>query len=199
VNDLTIAITTRAGDGQTSGTRASFREVDALIALIPTLSQLRIKYTVIESSGDLVGKGEVTGKDILLLGGPNANELTKKALAKLAPKVTLETTGDPPTMKLFGRLYELQYSADGRDIDETYGLVIKTNNPFNRDSSGLTATLVLGLSGLGTSAAARLLVDEHLIKQLSMPGPPFDFAAVVRVSRVSGQDYDVLLEEARRL
>ena len=197
-NGLTIAITTRDG-GPTSGTRASFEEVSTLIALIPMLSQLRIEYNVIESLEKYVQKGDLTGKDVLFLGGPDSNILTEKALARLAGKIAVDTTGDPPTMKLSGRLYELQCSADGTDREVTYGLLIKTKNPFGREDSPLTATLVVGLGGIGTSAAARLLADEDLVKKLPMPGPPFDFAALVRCEHVSGKDYDVRLEKVWRL
>lgn len=194
-NGLTIAMTTRPGGYPASGTRASFREVRTLIALIPTFSQLRIRYEVIESA--LSRARQVTNKDILLLGGPNSNELTRSALDLLVPKVTIETTKDPPSVKLFNRLYELKYSADGSLIEEVYGIVIRTQNPFSSNPA-LTATLVMGLTGLGTTGAARLLVDEHLVKQLPIREPPFNFAAVVRVRPV-GEESVVTLEEVRRL
>jgi hypothetical protein len=194
-NGLIIAITTRPGDAPSSGTRASFREVRTLIELVPTFSRLRIRYDVIESFVDRAR--QIADRDILLLGGPNSNELTKAALDLLGTKVVLETTADPPSAKLFNRYYGLHYSTDGQRIEETYGLVIRINNPFSSNPN-LTATLVMGLTGLGTRGAARLLVDEHLAKQLLARDPHHNFAAGVRV-RPIGDESVVTLEEVWRL
>ena len=81
-NGLTIALSTRKGPLPRSGTRAGFSEVRALLALIPTLSQIRVPYTVTESL--ISTASQVTNKHVLLIGGPNSNELSKTALSLIA-------------------------------------------------------------------------------------------------------------------
>jgi hypothetical protein len=191
---LTIALTSRKGSSPRNGDRASLSEVRALLELIPTLSRLGIRYTLIAS---FIGTASrVTNKHILLLGGPNANELSRAALELLVPRLVIEAD-DHPSFTVFGRRYEPRYSANKSVVIETYGLVVRTTNPFSANTN-LTATIVIGLHGLGTGGAARLLVDENLLRRLTPQIARTDFVAIVRVRPV-GDEYVVKLEVAQAL
>jgi hypothetical protein len=191
---LTIALTSRRGSAPRSGGRASLEEVRALLQLVPTLSQLNIRYTVIASF--IRTASQITNKNILLFGGPDANELTRALLELLTPRVIIEAD-DHPSFTVFGRRYEPRYSAGKSTVIETYGLVMRTPNPFSSNPH-LTATLVMGLHGLGTGGAARLLVDESLLRNLISRLSQIDFVAIVRVRPV-GDEYAVKLEVVQEL
>lgn len=120
----------------------------------------------------------------------------RAALELLTPRVVIEDD-DYPSFTVFGRRYEPKYSADKSAVVETYGLVVRTPNPFS-SKSYLTATLVMGLHGLGTGGAARLLVDEHLLRSLTSQISCADFVAIVRVRPV-GDEYVVKLEVVQAL
>jgi hypothetical protein len=158
------------------------------------LSQLHIRYTVIPSF--IRTASQITNKNILLFGGPSSNELSRAALELLTPRVVIETD-DHPSFTVFGRRYEPIYSADKSAVTETYGLVARTSNPFSSNSH-FSATIVMGLHGLGTGGAARLLVDENLLRNLISQISGTHFVAIVRV-RPIGDEYVVKLEVVHAL
>ena len=193
--ELTIALSTRKGRLPRSGTRTGFSEVRALLALIPILSQIRVPYTVTES---LVSTANhVTNKHILLIGGPESNELSRAALSLMPLRFEIGDDPEARSFTIFGRCYESTYSPDKSLVEEDYGVVVRTLNPFSSDSS-LTATLVMGSHGLGTGGAAQLLVDEHLVRRVAAQVPLHEFLVVVRVRSV-GNDYVVKLEAVHAL
>jgi len=161
-----------------------------------TLYQLRVPYAIIESM--ISTASQVTTKNVLLIGGPSSNELAKEALALWAPRLKVEQAevDNENYLMVLDNYYRSIYSPDGV-VQEDYGLVIRTSNPFSSDPR-LSATLVMGSHGIGTGGAARLLVDKHLIKQLLALVPPDGFVAVVRVRSV-GNEYMVKLEVAQAL
>ena len=189
---LTIALTTRPGDSP-GRNRASFGEVRTLLALVPTFSYLHINYRLTESF--LSTAREVTDHNVLLLGGPNSNELTSAALDLLSPQLTVGvcTSG---TFTIFNREYKTKYAIDG-SIEESFGVVVRSSNPFSSDPA-LTFTAVFGLHSTGTGGAARLLTDEHLVGELRSRVPLTSFAAVVRVRPV-GEEFVVKLIDAKEL
>lgn len=194
-NGLTIALSTRKGPLSRSGTRAGFSEVRALLALIPILSQIRVPYTVTESL--ISTASQVTNKHILLIGGPNSNELSKAALSLIAVRYEIGVDPEARSFTVFDRCYESKYSPDKSIVEEDYGVVVRTVNPFSSDSR-LTATLVMGSHGLGTAGAAQLLVDEHLIRHVAAQVTLGEFLVVVRVRSV-GDEYVVKLEAVHSL
>ena len=108
--------------------------------------------------------------------------------------------GVDPTARsftVFDRCYESKYSPDKSIVEEDFGVVVRTVNPFSSDSR-LTATLVMGSHGLGTAGAAQLLVDEHLIRHVAAQVTLREFLVVVRVRSV-GDEYVVKLEAVHSL
>jgi hypothetical protein len=191
---LTIALASREGSSPRSRGLASLDEVRALLQLVPTLSQLHIRYTIIASF--IRTASQITNKNILLFGGPNANELSRAALELLTPQVAIEAD-DHPSFTVFDRRYEPRYSADKSAVIETYGLIVRTSNPFSSNTD-LTATLAMGLHGAGTGGAARLLVDENLLRCLTSQISRTNFIAILCVKPV-GDEYVLNLEVVRAL
>jgi hypothetical protein len=192
---LTIALSTRKGRLPRSGTRTGFSEVRALLALIPMLSQIRVPYTVTESL--ISTASQITNKHILLIGGPNSNELSKAALSLTSLQFQIGDDPNARSFTIFDHCYESTYSSDKSLVEEDYGVVVRTVNPFSSDS-GLTATLVMGSHRLGTGGAAQLLVDEHLIRRVAAQVTLSAFLVVVRVRSV-GNEYAVKLEAVHAL
>jgi hypothetical protein len=113
----------------------------------------------------------------------------------LAPQLSIGVcTGGSFT--IFGREYRTKYANDG-SIQESFGVVIRSSNPFSSDPS-LTLTAVFGLHSAGTGGAARLLTDEYLVKELRSRVPLDSFAAVARVCPV-GEDFAVRMLDAQEL
>lgn len=194
-NGLTIALSARKSHLPRSGTMTEFSEVRALLALIPTLNQIQVPYIVTES---LVGTAsQVANKHILLIGGPNSNELSKTALSLTSIQFQIGADPGARSFTVFGRSYESTYSPDKSLVEEDYGVVARTVNPFSSDSH-LTATLVMGSHWLGTGGAAQLLVDEHLIRRVAAQVALSKFLVVVRVRSV-GNEYVVKLEAVHAL
>lgn len=190
---LTIALSAHRDPLSKSGSKASFAEAQTLLSLAPTFSRLGIDYGIVESFISTASR--ITNRHILLFGGPLSNELAKAALELLAPKVSIEAQQSTvPVMTVGGRRYESEYSDDGKMVVETYGFIVRAQNPFSANHR-LTATLVMGLHGLGTAGAAQLLVSEHLVRQLGARLLKAEFVVIVRVRPIGGE-YSVQLEDA---
>jgi hypothetical protein len=121
--------------------------------------------------------------NLVLLGGPDGNVITKEVVEKL--HLTIRP-GDPALhiVTLYddarGKEYTPSRRADGELVND-YGVVVRAPNPLHPRSHVL---LIAGSYGSGTWAGARLITDpEFLRKPLVAAGLPFECIFDVDVVR----------------
>jgi hypothetical protein len=196
---LTIAMTNWKGPTPRSGTRTSFGEVRVLITLIPTLVRLGIPYRLTEST--MRTATEITRRDLLLIGGPDVNEISKKALELLLPRlgitIEIDSASTSRAFVINGRRYATEYGGDRSEIQLDYGVIVRCPNPFSANPH-LSATIVMGSHGLGTTGAALVLIDEYLAGLLLRRTSPAGFIAVVGARR-AGDETAVEIEYLQSL
>lgn len=130
-------------------------------------------------------------EDLVCIGGPKTNEVTRRLLDKIAPLLpdgvsfTTEATeqGSADAIRWAG---ERQKNTG----DVVHGMVIRCANPFDPDH---TLTVIAGMSTYGTEAAAQALVTCPELRQTwrqALRGERRGLAALVR-AEVATPDHDV--------
>jgi len=108
--------------------------------------------------------GTKLGKNLVLVGGPDANSVTKKVMEKLSTRLQL---GDPSRHiisivdSVSGEVFNPTVSSAG-EVTSDHGLVLRTANPFNPKAFVL---VLAGSFGQGTLAAALFVDQEDLLSQ----------------------------------
>lgn len=113
-------------------------------------------------------------KNLILLGGPDTNEVTKDALDLIRPyvEITEDKDDENGTMEVrdlrvapksdsnsSGRQRDGRYSA-GANLD--YGIIIRANNPFNPST---TIVIIAGAFGYGSWGGANLALREEFLEK----------------------------------
>jgi hypothetical protein len=110
--------------------------------------------------------GELYGSNLICIGGPDANSVTRLILEKLEYGIRLgipEQHDITITDVKNGRSYvpEVEHVARGETrVTLDHGVVIKEQNPFNRERCIL---ILAGSFGFGTWAAAKLLRSRQFL------------------------------------
>lgn len=192
-SSLTITLSAKPGRSPEANPRASFDEVRVLTSLIPTLIRLRIEYSIVDST--IGAARNLTSSNLLIIGGPNSNEVSREALRLLAPLLSIEIDREGPGVTVDDRHYAPQYGDSRTEVCYDYGFIIRAPNPFSSNPS-LSATLIMGFRGIGTAGAAQALTDEILARKILDEVGLANFVIVVGV-RPIGSERLVKIEHFR--
>ncbi|MEH7223193.1 hypothetical protein V7112_05200, partial [Bacillus sp. JJ1566] len=113
---------------------------------------------------------------LVSIGGPVHNPLTHKLLELINSPITFDNISHEIVDKNTGT----QYIAEVRDefIIKDYGLIIRTNNPFNKER---TVTILAGSRTYGTLSSAEALTMPFLKTLLRELGDSKNFALLLHV------------------
>jgi hypothetical protein len=154
--------------------------------IIPLLSRLGIRYTLLEAStadADTLGK-----MNLLIFGSTFVNEVSREFVEFLGSVLPMSSSMEPRQVTIANQEYTPTYSADGSHVVHDYALVVRAHNPYNKTSSRW-ALLIMGCHGFGTEGASRVLISRTLIRKILSEAGDKPFAAVVSV-RIVGRAYD---------
>jgi hypothetical protein len=119
--------------------------------------------------------GDHLRDNLVLLGGPDANRLTREVVTKIQSTVRF---GDPECHEivirdtLTGEAYLPKLTMDRKGIARDYGAIIKTRNPFDPSKHLLLAA---GSVGFGTWGALRYAIsDAFMASKPVRSGSPVD-------------------------
>lgn len=124
--------------------------------------------------------------DLVCIGGPKTNEVTKEVLARIRPLLpagtSLETVADVPGGRPTDRIiWQGSEHANGDAV--VYGLIIRCRNPLGH--RGGVLTILAGTGTYGTEAAAEALVTAREVRgpRIVLPrGKRRAYVALVRAS-----------------
>lgn len=109
--------------------------------------------------------GDLLNANLILLGGPDANSVTKEAVSKIRSTIQF---GNPEKYEIAfydstsNKVYapRLQ-SINSRKIANDYGIIFKTENPFSPDKQII---IIAGSFGYGTWAGAKYILSKSFIE-----------------------------------
>lgn len=135
----------------------------ALGKIMGTLNNIGIKNI------DVVPTYNFTGDryqdNLILIGGPDANKLTRETYDKLNTKLRFGNP-DRNEIALFdtskGETYVPKYNSNSQVVGD-YGFAFKTQNPYNQETN---AIILAGCFGFGTCAAAQIFESEKLLEKI---------------------------------
>jgi hypothetical protein len=154
--------------------------------IIPLISRLKIKYTLLEAStadADILGR-----MNLLVLGSTFVNEVSREFVEYLRSTLPISSSMEPRQITIANQTYAPTYSNDGSRVVHDYALVVRAPNPYDKTRSRW-ALMVMGCHGFGTEGATRVLIYGTLIRRILSEVGNGPFAAVVSV-RVVGRAYD---------
>ncbi|MBD2752637.1 TIR domain-containing protein [Spirosoma validum] len=135
------------------GDAISYTEVSAFLKVMGH-SSIRISYA------DRIS-GDSLGANLVLIGGPDANSITREVVSRIKTSLIF---GDPNrhevsfTDSITNTTYYPEYSRDYEEpISTDCGVIIKAENPFSPSNQVL---ILFGSYGYGTWAAAKLLTSR---------------------------------------
>jgi len=187
-----VVLTCRPGPFPRSTHRASVNEVRVLLEFVPAFSQMGIEYTVSDSL--VVMDPELQSANLLILGGPAVNSVSRRALESIQDTLPVGINLEDICITVSNRRYSPEYDEDTGTVVKDYGLVVRCRNPFDSASDSM-AFLVMGCHGFGTAGAAQLLLRTNLVRNLSAEVEQRDFVAIAEV-RVRGHDYSTRIVES---
>lgn len=121
--------------------------------------------------------GDRYQNNLILLGGPDANKLTREFYNKMETNLKF---GNPDINEItlkdskVGLRYGPKYGKNSRVIGD-YGFAFKTENPYNPESQVI---LLAGCFGFGTCSAAQLFESSRLLNEINK-SPNDEFEALV--------------------
>jgi hypothetical protein len=137
--------------------------------------------------------------DLVLIGGPVANEVTTTMMAKLDGVTSFAFAEDPDHDAAMvydlgsGRTLAPRYEESGYPVSD-YALIFRTPNPLAPDTSEIV--IVAGCFEHGTAAAAEKLGDRKLLRRLKKMK---HFEVLLETTVVNGAHYNTKVLEIRRI
>ncbi|MGR3765983.1 hypothetical protein [Rossellomorea sp. NS-SX7] len=151
-------------------------QVRALAFIISSLNKAykKLELKNIYLSGERLG--ERCERDIISVGGPKNNEVTRDVLKKLTHIV--EQVGNDIHWNAEGERDILSPMKENDEVVKDLGLVIRMENPFN-DNGSTTLTVFSGCHTYGTVAAAKYFTESLFKKAKKMKNFGKLYVAVV--------------------
>lgn len=171
-------------------------DIEALVEVEAQLRRLGFAGKIVESKQ--LSPRELSS-DLVLIGGPVANAVTRTMMAKLRGTISYDFADDPEHEAAVvhdlrsGRLLRPQYEDSGYPVSD-HALIIRTPNPLAPDTSELV--IIAGCFEHGTEAAAEKLGDRKFLRKLRRTK---HFEALVETTVVNGAHYNTKLVETRRI
>ncbi|MEU0791774.1 hypothetical protein ABZ342_17030 [Amycolatopsis sp. NPDC005961] len=170
---------------------------------IQTLVEIEAQLRKLGFAGKITESKQLTPRelssDLVLIGGPVANDVTRTMLAKLDAVVSYAFAEDPDHEAHVvndlrsGRTLAPQYEESGYPVRD-HALIIRTPNPLAPGTSEIV--IVAGCWEHGTAAAAEKLGDRKLLRRLKKMK---HFEVLVETTVVNGAHYNTKVTETRRI
>jgi len=189
---ICASTSTRTDTGEYSRPATGIGQVRALAI---TTHSLHRGYRGLDTRNILLSDDQIHGRienDVILLGGPKNNILTRRLLDKLRLQSLVDQSGSVISWLHGANRREFVPVTTDRVVTIDYGLVVRVRNPFS--SSNTTACLFSGGHTFGTIAAARYFTEALFRRSRFGAGVARNYVAVVRCEIMDGHPINVTLE-----
>jgi hypothetical protein len=186
-SQIGVVLTARNGPFPRNTQKVSLNETRAFAELSVLLQNFGSSVELLSSDTDV---SSLKDKHLVLLGGPNANQVTDKAWQMIQKQGQLPVSlsrrfrqeneeRSAQTIQIGNQTYHPEYDSAGYVIRD-YGIILRTKNPFDNSRSKYLI-LAFGCHGHGTYAAVSSITQEKLITAIQRKAGSDDFVALVQV------------------
>ncbi len=180
--------------------RTGLGQVQALSLIAPSLASAykdSISHGAVQFASNVETSSSILrGSDLILIGGPKTNPLTKAVLEMSKLSVKFETVAKAGAHGGSVDVISYKNPATGKvqrlvtNGDEAYAVIVQFENPFSHDSSN-TITLLAGSSTYGTELAAlAFAAKSNLRKMVPMFKKRRGFVAIAQGDLAGRNDSD---------
>jgi hypothetical protein len=169
---VNVVLSTRPGPHARSSPRLSMTELSAYVQVSNTLNKIGVKATPLSSNLQL---GDIRGKDLVLLGGPLANDVTKLLWDDILERLPYDFNLEKQIIKSTNNKYSPQLGEEGHLISD-YAILLKISDLT--DASGCLL-LSMGCHGYGTKAGIDMMTVDSYQKILKQAAKGNDFVAII--------------------
>ena len=172
---ITVVLSTRQGPHAGSTRRVSLNEVRAFSGIAETAKSLGCHVSILDSDSR---SEEWIGRDVVLLGGPLANNATRMVWEKIAARLPFELDLQKFAITIAQRTYTPEEDQEGHLLRD-FALLIRVRDIL---TVGNAAFLCIGCHGFGTSGAAGILYSGNAANKVlrSLPENE-DFCVLLEV------------------
>ena len=173
---VAVVLTTRAGPYARSTARVSLSELKAFVSISETLDKLKLVAIPIGSDCRL---DEISGEQLILLGGPAANSVTAEIWRLIEGRLPFAFDSKTSSLACSGRVYSPEVDSEGHLVKD-YAVIMRASAPF---ASRRPMLLCCGCHGFGTLGAAIAITDRVSARRLSRSvAATQDFCAVLEIA-----------------
>ena len=186
---ICAATSTKTDTGEYYRPATGIGQLRALAYCIESLSKVYdLKIQNILLSVDQIQKQ--IENDVIILGGPKNNEITKLFLNKISAMKLINQDGSIIKWMVNDRHEEYQGKTSNNDVIKDYGLIVRMKNPFDTQKRS-TICLFSGSHTYGTIAAAKYFSYEYIKKMKFYKRKYENIVMVVECDVING--YPVIL------
>lgn len=188
---ICAATSTKTDTGEYQRPATGIGQLRALAYCVESLSKVYdLKIQNILLSIDQIQKQ--IENDIILLGGPKNNEITKLFLNKIAPMKLVDQKGVVIRWMVGNNQFEYQGQTSNSEVIKDFGLIVRMKNPFDTQRKS-TICLFSGSHTYGTIAAAKYF-SYHYIKKMKFYHRKYEnIVIVVECDVINGYPVDIKL------
>lgn len=168
-----VVLSTRPGPKASSTSRVSLSETRSFAAFQRLFAGLGRSCEPSDSEVALI---ELSGANVVVLGGPVANRITGQLWPSAAAGVPYAIDAEHQVIRALPSDFVPEYDATG-ELTVDFGIIIRRRNPINPEHGLLIAA---GCHGFGTEACVAMVTQRDAQKKLASRTKGEDFAAIVR-------------------
>ena len=176
-----VVLSTRPGPHLRSTPRLSLNEMLAFSELNILFHSVGKKVVPRPSDTDL---STLAKENIVVLGGPNANDVAKDLWKLLEPRLPVAFDGPAVQFTVANRAYKPEYDAAGL-VTRDFGVVLRTSNPLF-GAEGKRLLMAFGCHGYATYAVLSSALQKSFARRVHETVGSKDFVAVLDV-RLKGK------------
>lgn len=185
---VNVVLSTRPGPHVRSTPRLSMTELNAYVQISETLNKIGVKTTPVSSN---LALDDIRGKDLVLLGGPIANDVTSLLWDSVLQRLPYDFNLEKQIIKTTNNTYTPEFDSEGHLLSD-YAILLKISDLI--DESGCLL-LSMGCHGYGTKAGVDMMTIDCYQKAIKMAAKGNDFVAIIGATMSKGSIKSINLME----
>ncbi len=170
---LSVVLSTRPGPYARSTPRLSLQEMLSFVNISNRLSSIGMEILPKDSQ---VRIDDIKNENLVVLGGPLANEVAKEVWARVSPNIPFSLDTEKQSFRMSDQEYIPVLGTDGKLIKD-YGIIIRQPQPFNPH---MALFYCLGCHGFSTHGTTLYLTEFNYAKKLAdAVGDKSNFVALI--------------------
>lgn len=158
--NVSLILSTRAGPHERSIPRISLLEMQGYVNISKRLSSVGMDIVLKDSQ---IRINDISDKDLIVLGGPVANDISKEIWKLISPKIPFSLELENQIIQMADKKYEPVVGNREKFIKD-YGIIIRQPQPFNPEK---TLLFCMGCHGFATYGATLYTTEFNYAEKLA--------------------------------